>query len=425
MSLSKLATELATRPDLAMLWTAVHRRLEANGGSVDGATVHVASPSADERRAIDRLLGRRSRGSSIRVVLDELDRLLSERTGSHLTDIVCAAVGPIRDRPGERSARTAARALFWEGARRHQAIGRHAGLRRWLDATEAAARITSGFEASLVTALDVLGQLPSPMPIARGRLAAVAVGDSHALDEGRRAATLVLDAWANLANLPPPTTAAERRAMWRDAGVYVDETSSTVLTLGLRIEATGPLTEAAKRWAATGVALPITLAAATAEPWRLAAGTVVWCCENPSVLEAAASRFGMNAPPMVCVLGNPSVAARTLIDQLIAGGAELWYHGDFGSGGLAIGNVVIGELGAKPWRFTAPDHAAALAELNGQIARLPRLRGRVPAASWDPTLEPAVSRSGVEVEEEHVLDSLLTDLRTDRPASGSRGAGTI
>jgi uncharacterized protein (TIGR02679 family) len=237
------------------------------------------------------------------------------------------------------------------------------------------------------------------------------LGDSHALDERAPVGRLVLSALAHLAGSDDAgMSAAGRRDLWAGVGVSLDETSSTVLTLGLHPVAAGPLTEAASRWADRGVPLPLPLAAITAEPWQVAPGTLVSVCENATVLEAAAVHLGPRCQPLLCVEGNPSLAARRLLVALTSGGARLRYHGDFGTGGLAIGNIVISELGADPWRFDTAAHAQALADVRRGGRTCRPLAGRVPSAAWDHDLGQAVARCGVEVEEEHVIDTLLADL---------------
>lgn len=408
-------SDLAARPDLARLWAAASRRLEQTGGRLDGVRAVVPEPSAVERQAVDRLLGVRSRGRALRVPLDRLDALLRERAGASLADVVVTACGPLRDRPGERAAATDADRRLWAAAEAHPAAGRHPELAGWFARLRVSGRLRRLDDPAgrLREALDVLEHLPAPEPVGRARLAANVLGDSHALDDTAPTGRLVLAALAHLAGEVDPSPAAgDRRRLWAGHGVTLDETSSSVLTLGLRPLAEGPLTDAAGRWADAGVALPLPLAAVSGERWRVPAGSLVSVCENATVLEAAAARLGAACPPMVCVEGNPSVAARRLLSALAAGGALLRYHGDFGSGGLAIGNVVIGELGAAPWRFDTAAHASAVdAARAGGRARRP-LAGRVPPACWDAWLAPAVEAAGVEIEEEHVVDDLLDDLAT-------------
>jgi len=76
-----------------------------------------------------------------------------------------------------------------------------------------------------------------------------------------------------------------------------------------------------------------------------------------------------------------------LLTQLAKAGARLRYHGDFDWPGLRIGNHVVGEYGAMPWRFGAVEYAAVV-----QAAPRPGrpLDGPEVAASWDEMLAPAM-----------------------------------
>jgi Protein of unknown function C-terminus (DUF2399) len=68
----------------------------------------------------------------------------------------------------------------------------------------------------------------------------------------------------------------------------------------------------------------------------------------------------------------PSAAQQTLLAQLAAAGAgaRLRYHGDFDWAGLVIGNFVMREFGAEPWRFGATN----LSWRDGTIASAARCR---------------------------------------------------
>ena len=94
-----------------------------------------------------------------------------------------------------------------------------------------------------------------------------------------------------------------------------------------------------------------------------------------------------------------------LLRQFAAVGTELAYHGDFDWGGIRIGNVVFDRLPARTWRFDAAAYRAVAGAQRGH-----RLRGSAVTASWDPDLQPAMEATGRAIEEEHVLDHLLTDL---------------
>lgn len=414
MTSDALLTELAARPELRRLWQLAHRRLEQTGGLPSRAFATMPAPTADERLAVDRLLGTRSRGAAVRVALDRLDTVLRQRAATSLVDVVQAACGPLRDLPAERARQIELDQRFWEAAAEHRAVARHPDLAPWfaqVRATGRLRRLDDPFRR-LQQTLDVLAELPTSPPTGRSSLAAVVLGESHALDDGQPTGRLVVAALAHLSGEDEPRVldAAGRRSLWLEFGVRTDETSSTVLTLGLRPHPAGPLTEAAGQWATAGVPLPIPLAALATESWTVPARTVVSVCENPALVEAAALRFSAASPPLVCVEGMPSLAARRLLTSLRDGGASLRYHGDFGSGGVAIANVVIGQLGAEPWRFDTTSHAAALATVGAAGVACPPLRGPVPPAGWDDGLASAIERAGVEIEEEQVLAVLLDDL---------------
>jgi uncharacterized protein (TIGR02679 family) len=159
-----------------------------------------------------------------------------------------------------------------------------------------------------------------------------------------------------------------------------------------------------------GLAVRLTLAQVQAhlDTAPLSCAAVVHVCENPSVVEDAAARLGAACPPLVCVEGWPSVATSRLLAALHAGGAALRYHGDFDWQGLQIATEVF-RVGARPWRFGVMDYAAALSTAHPQ---LPALGAPPPlvAAGWDPDLVPAMTAAGLSVEEEHVLDVLISDL---------------
>jgi Protein of unknown function N-terminus (DUF3323) len=64
-------------------------------------------------------------------------------------------------------------------------------------------------------------------------VAASVTGNAHALDRGTPLGAVSVKALAHLAGGIPPSTAADRRALWASFGVICDELSCDVLTLGL------------------------------------------------------------------------------------------------------------------------------------------------------------------------------------------------
>lgn len=142
-------------------------------------------------------------------------------------------------------------------------------------------------------------------------------------------------------------------------------------------------------------------------PTWVVANRDVFVCENPDIVAIAADRLGSSCAPLVCTDGMPSGAQQTLLGQLAAAGARLRYHGDFDWGGLTIGNFVMREFGARPWRFGTADYLAAASEHGIAFHG-----GRPVAAQWDDALAGAMTDRGIAVHEEGVAELLMLDLAT-------------
>ncbi len=333
-------------------------------------TTRLTGLSRETRHALRPVLGRPVTGD-VRVVLLELD----QRLGRPLVEVVESLTGPLRDRAAERAARAEPLAILaavdqdWAAAVRSSGV-----LSRLADAEQVAQH-----------AVEVRAQLPGPSRL-RTHLAAAVTGDAHALDDGQPLAAVVLRG-VNAGVLP--ATAAERRAVWESVGVQADNVSTSVLTLGLRPRAGGPLVEAADR----GDPVHLT-------PWDLQRRDVhvhgpVLVVENPSVLEAFALRHGGDFA-VVCTAGWPAHVALDLLTRL---DTPLSYHGDLDWRGVEICSWLVERQGVRPWRMTVEAYLAA----PGGGA----LTGRPAATPWDPQLAQIMAERGVAVHEEQVVESLL------------------
>jgi uncharacterized protein (TIGR02679 family) len=134
---------------------------------------------------------------------------------------------------------------------------------------------------------------------------------------------------------------------------------------------------------------------------------IVFVCENPNLVAIAADELGVHCAPIICTDGMPAAAQRTLLSQLAQAGASLRYHGDFDWPGLRIGNHVVREYGAFPWRFGAAEYAAAV-QSAPRPGRL--LEGSGVVASWDEALAPAMRTHRLSIAEESLAGPLLQDL---------------
>ncbi|MGJ5834126.1 TIGR02679 family protein [Streptomyces ossamyceticus] len=370
-------------------------------------SVTLSDPDESQRHAADRLLGRAPRSSgSLSIRLTTVDEIL-RRSGvspDGLAAAVVALTGPVvlhtetRDRE-ERA---------WEEA--YAALGTlDAELVPWAERIRGDGLVrrlarTPEVAGPLVeAAVRALRALPASPPTSRATFAARNLSGAHALDEGTPLATLVLSGIRCLTGFPDGSGAQWRREAWASAGLLKDDLSSTVLTLNLR--GTPPLDWMADAGEPAVLTLRSLTGRAPVAPVPTA-GTV-HLCENPAVLSAAAEVLGPACPPMVCLQGQPSAAALTLLRDLSARGARLLYHGDFDWGGVRIAAALARSVSWRPWRYTAADYRAAVST----AAEAPALTGSPAATPWDPALAVALAECGVRVEEETQLDDLLTDLR--------------
>ena len=420
-------TRVLGTPDTAWLLERVRKRA-AEGRPLTGSlTLSSASPA--QRRAVDALLGRApSRGASLSVRMEELDAIL-RTAGLHpggLRAAVEELTGPIPD----TKAKALAEAHAWQYAYEplDTVVSGNAYLEDWWSRphTRGALKRLAGGDSNTARSLAiqtvaVLADLPSdgiPLPV----LAARATGDAHALDTDQPVGRLVLAAteqWARSLSPDPEALlilprSEQRRAQWAELGVSLDELSSRVLTLGLpgnpaAAGSLGPLLAIARQH---GEPLALTLrqvrrgaADTDSDVFGVGPGEV-FVCENPAVLEAAAQRMGPDCPALICVEGHLSVAARALLRALRERGAKFRYHGDFDWGGLRIANSVFALIDAAAWRFSHHDYLKAIGLGHGS-----RLDTGAPCdASWDSQLRETISTHAVRVEEEHVIEELLSDL---------------
>lgn len=396
-------------PSLARLVDRLVKRLEQ--GREPTGTVTLPDATDAERSAIAALVGRPiGAGATVSVRLDAVDAVLrTSGAAEGLRAAVEALRGPVAVRADVAGADRAA----WDEAfgALDPAVRGRPTLERWRDALRASGTVrrTAGDAAQATVLLRRVATVLEALPADREGLpvfAARVLGDAHALDPDRPESAIVLGAArALLPDAPPPGEgpAEARRRLWAGLGVLLDSLSSTVLVHAMPAgSATG---RALAALAEAGEPAVLTLRQ-LAQPGLLAIepGAELHVCENPAVVEAAATRLGPRCLPLVCTGGQPSAAAQRLLAAARADGARLVYHGDFDWGGLRIANGVLQRTGAEPWRFRAEDYRAAV-----RPDAAPLLGAPVDAA-WDPALRPLMERAGVKVEEEQVLDALLADL---------------
>lgn len=410
------ATEMLLRSEgLRRLWGPARGRLEQNGLIPKGILV-IDDLNDRERGDLSGLLGRRITGTRVRVDLASLDDTLRASAAQRgLADVLELLNGPLIDRKALRLDAQTARDLRASGARDAaitEGLSAHAWCDAWLESIKPvlsrldphSADATAREAARTLSMLPLLS-LEGYSEIARNDLAVMITGSAHGLDDDTTLSAMVLRGVAAAKGIGIPTTAMERRALWREAGVITDSVSSTVLTLGLRPLGPGKREREMRDRADDSLETHLTARDLSRIQWRLAAFTTIYVCENPRIVEAASDARSQAA--LVCTFGNPNSVVLDLLSHLHGAGAELWYHGDFDWPGIAIANRVIAHVGATSWQMDAADYLAAVASATGE---LPSLAGKPISASWDLALEQVMLETGQAVHEEFVLDRLLTDL---------------
>lgn len=383
---------------------------------IEGGGMTLSGLSEAERAALSGLLGRRpGAGASMRIDIGDLDVAL-RRAG--LADSLRHALEMLDGAISNLAAARLDAQERWESTRAACGEPRLAALIGEARGLGLLKRL-SGADPELAQRLcGAAGRVLSALParaLARSHLAADLLGDAHALDSGRPVGSLVLAALRRggepTADAPPeddePASAAASggdiaetaREIWASAGVLVNELARPALFLNL------PVQQGAGR---LGEPAYLSLRALLRAPpaWAVA-GRTVFVCENPNLVAIAADALGTRCAPLVCTDGMPAAAQRTLLTQLKLAGARLRYHGDFDWPGIVIGNVLMRQFGAEPWRFHAVDYHAAVAAATGE--RRPLGQSRV-AALWDAGLGAAMIACDRAIDEEAVAQTLFEDL---------------
>jgi uncharacterized protein (TIGR02679 family) len=393
--------------DLANLRRRLRARYE-KGGLREEFTL--TALTAFERRTLAGLLGKPTTSAgSMRMRHSELDEALA-RAGiaSSLREALELLDGPLHDRRAAQMARENA----WNATVARIEEPQLVALLSSVTGAGLVKRLAGGDPVQAASLLAQSARVIARLPgqgMSLAQLAAEVLGDSHALDTGRPVATVVLRACA--VRLSTETTEASAtkdpeesvRQRWARLGVTVNELALPALCLNLpvRIDKT----------AVPGPALPgepmhISLRRLLRRPpdWDVD-GREVFVCENPNIVAIAADRLGPLCAPLVCTDGMPAAAQQTLLAQLVACGATLRYHGDFDWAGLSIGNFVIREFGAKPWRFGALDYSSACGHEGVELRAAERV-----IAGWDERLTDVMLEKAAVVHEEAVVETLLVDL---------------
>jgi uncharacterized protein (TIGR02679 family) len=407
--------------ELAGLRQRMRRHFERHGISPEKAVLHLTNLNAGEHEALALLIGLTSRPTrSIRIDIAQLDAALRDAgIANSLREALEQLDGPIVNRASVQ-AELQARWSSITGVH-----GLHPTLSAWLQAGSAISLLKRVARQNPDAAHQLLKQAHAVMKhlpaqgLTRAQLAADALGNAHALDNGQPVATLVLAASQHSVSddiqeqdlqmeATEGTDDARRpvervRDVWARAGVLVNELARPALFLNLPVH---PQSSPLSRLGEPGY-LSLRQLLRTPIAWSVA-DQPVYVCENPNIVSIAADRLGSSCAPLICTDGMPAAAQRVLLKQLADAGAELLYHGDFDWAGVHIANNVMKLCECSHWRFGTQDYLQAVGTAPTKERDLGETRV---VASWDPELVEAMQSHGMAIAEEAVASLLVSDLR--------------
>lgn len=388
-------------PELDPLWALARARLEARGGD-SRSRLRVPALSPQAKLALKAFVGRPVGKTIDLASLEAGFRRLGIGDGlvsalSLLGHHVSAEPARRRAERAERQqARRDAREIAdgwpepWAPAWIDEAI--RAGILRGLDQGQARNMLQQ------VRAVLLYLDRDAPAPISRVDLAAQVLGSAHALDTGTRVERAVARALAHKLG------AGDHRELWAQAGVHFDLTSAPALTWALPLSEGCGLARVAATAREAVIPLHLSRLALDKYPAIVPSGCRILVVENPRLVEAAAQMRA--ATPVISTNGQPSSTVLLLLVQLLHAGAELHYHGDFDTAGLAICARLM-RLGLRPWRMDSAHYLAALAAADAEGAALPIETDACGPTPWDDTLREVFDRERRIVHQERLLQGLI------------------
>ncbi len=394
-------TSFLADPSLQPLWHRVAAALDRNGLDWRGRLALPELAPEGRRRlgiVIERPVvhGRRS------VALHEIATGVERISGVPLVEMLDLVGHPPAGRHEAAQARRAA------GQERRAALDtsvRELGpIASWMPRWADAAWRDGLFATRAANEVDTLVRRVSEVVAAghtgrsRTEVAAQLLGDAHALDSATPLATLVTRA---LVERDGP---GHERMVWERAGLPLDLVSAPVLTWALPLIGNSAVAVAGRAMTNAALPLHISVVALRDEPFRVPDGSPVLVVENPRLVETAATRRLPAA--VICTNGNPTTAPTEAIAALRASAAELRYHGDFDTPGLAMA-ARARDMGCRPFRMSAQDYLSALAAAKADGVVLPEDAAPAPPTPWDAELSDTFALHRLVVHEERVMDQIL------------------
>lgn len=397
-------------------------RKKCLAGYADGV-IRLQNATPEECRAAEGLLGRHFVPPQLRYKVSDFERALqnSRFAVADLTEFWHQLDGtPLRSHAQQKADRQAKVHRFFAA---EAALPHGEAARSWLEAMER--QRSYGFpilqdrigqpEASqwlhwVCCVLDRRQQHDEPEELA---LCSYAVStDPHALDGKNPAGSLLLHALAFWQQVPLPTRARQRLALFRRCGLLQDDISDFTVQRGLILTlANGKEHPAWVQFRREGKFSLLTssqlseLESATSPTGR------VYLLEN-QMLFSSLCRQSRLYHPLVCTSGQLKEASWQLLDLLAKTDCQFYYAGDFDPEGLSIADRLWKEYGARVrfWHMTPQDYRRAISKkgITGE-GRLRQLE-QIACPALYPTAQ-AILQEKCAGYQEALAEQYLEDLR--------------
>lgn len=207
-------------------------------------------------------------------------------------------------------------------------------------------------------------------------LAARLTGNPHYFDRAGTAGTVFVQALCCWMNREPPQNAQETTALYFKGGILTDDMSSTVIAFGLHLETERGLHPAFEGFIKEKEPCVISLANLAGVRRAYGDCKYVFAVENEMVFSHMVDELKDTPATLLCVSGQPRVAALVLLDLLAAEEMTLFYAGDLDPEGLGIANRIWKRHPdrIRLWHMSQKDYVKSRSEEKMEERRLAVLK---------------------------------------------------
>ena len=399
-----------SQPEYGRIFKEMRKKWESLGRTAGRVTV--ANATGEEKKALERFLGRAMEEAGIAFSLPEFEKALGEtRYGQvSLKELLEEYFGePMVGNQERRQQKKNREAKFWEelegeireaegkgrlgeeGAgedkaaektvsgeiiswiremREQKSQGYAVMMREYQKSPESAKERIREIARCLETCRPLPGQEGAERHRWKGiRLAVLAAettGNPHALDRQTAAGTLLSYVLCRRDGSPFPENARQWKELYEKNGIWVDELSSTVAAFGIHLMTDEGLHPAYEGYWQRREACIISLANLTHAGSAFGESEKIYIVENEMVFSELIQQLSGYPATLLCTSGQPRTAAYKLMELLCEGcqNISFWYAGDMDPEGLDIAQRIALSFPGRVhiWRMSPEDYEKALSQ---------------------------------------------------------------